>query len=248
MLPTERRKSVEVAVRGGLTEVGQLATRFNVSEMTIRRDLDELELKGRIERVRGGAVASMTERPFTETVIERLAEKEQIGRAAAALVQEGQSVMIDVGTTALQLARSLREREVTVITTNLAVYEDLFGSSSVTLVLAGGQVRRNYRSLVGLIAEQTLRSLSADVAFIGASGVDRRLMVRDSTDVEVPIKRAMIAAANRSVLLADGSKFASGAFLSVCAATELDTVVTDSSVPEGSRRSLQDAGVEVIVA
>ena len=239
---------MEVAVRAGMTEVKQLASRFNVSEMTVRRDLDELRVVGRIERVRGGAVIVEPERPFTETVIEHLAEKERIGAAAAALVEDGQTVMIDVGTTALQLARSLRDRELTVVTTNLAVYEELVAAPAITLVLPGGQVRRNYRSLVGLIAEETLRNMSADIAFLGAAGIDRRLVVRDSTVVEVPIKRAMIAAANRAVLLADGSKFATGAFLTVCQATDLATVVTDTGVSDESRRALEDAGVEVIVA
>jgi len=239
---------MELAVRAGTTEVKQLATRFSVSEMTVRRDLGELELIGRIERVRGGAAVTESERPFTETVIEHLAEKERIGAAAAALIEDGQTVMIDVGTTALQLARSLHDRELTVVTTNLAVYEELLHAPAITLVLPGGQVRRNYRSLVGLIAEETLRNMSADIAFLGASGIDRRLVVRDSTVAEVPIKRAMIAAANRSVLLADGSKFGTGAFLAVCQATELDTVVTGTGVSHESRQALVDVGVEVIVA
>ncbi|QEC50431.1 DeoR/GlpR transcriptional regulator [Baekduia soli] len=248
MLPAERRRSMEDAVRSGMTEVGQLAARFKVSEMTVRRDLQELQGAGRIERVRGGAVPAQPERPFTQTVVERLAEKERIGAAAAALVQDGQTVMIDVGTTALQAARGLRDHEITVITTNLAVYEELLSAEAVTLVLPGGQVRRNYRSLVGFIAEETLRTMSADIAFLGASGIDRRLTIRDSTIVEVPIKRAMLAAAHRTVLLADAAKFTTSGFVSICEARDLDTVVTDTGVPDASRRALEAAGVEVIVA
>ncbi len=240
---------MELAVRAGVTEVKQLATRFNVSEVTVRRDLDELMLLGRVNRVRGGAVlADAEERPFTETVIDHLPEKMRIGAAAAALVEDGQTVMIDVGTTALQLARSLRDREVTVVTTNLAVYEELAGSQATTLVLPGGELRRNYRSLVGPIAEENLRNMSADVAFLGASGIDRRLVVRDSTGVEVPIKRAMIASANRAVLLTDSSKFETAALLTVCQAADLAAVVTDAGVSNERRRALEAAGVEVIVA
>lgn len=241
---------MEDAVRAGLTEVTQLATRFGVSEMTVRRDLEELKVAGRLERVRGGALIFELEpeRPFTQTAIERLAEKRRIGASAAALVHDGQTVMIDVGTTALQVARSLRERDITVITTNLAVYEELVSAPAVTLVLPGGEVRRNYRSLVGFITEEALRSMGADIAFLGASGIDEHLGIRDSTLVEVPIKRAMIAAASRVVLVADSAKFAASGFVSICPATDLDVVVTDSGVPDGSRRELEAAGVSVIIA
>jgi DeoR/GlpR family transcriptional regulator of sugar metabolism len=248
MLPAQRRQAILRAVRSGTAHVTALAETFGVSEMTVRRDLHALARDGKLERVRGGAVNVESERPFSEIVVERLEAKDRIGRAAAALVEDGQTAMIDIGTTTLQAARHLRGRSLTVITTNLAAYEELLPEPEIELVLPGGVVRRNYRSLVGMFAEDTLRRLRADIAFLGTSGIDADLAVWDTTMVEVPIKRAMIAASQRTVLLADAAKFDMDAMVRVCEASELDAIVTDERLPAKRRKALERAGVEVIVA
>jgi DeoR/GlpR family transcriptional regulator of sugar metabolism len=248
MLPAQRRQAILRAVRSGTAHVSALADEFGVSEMTVRRDLEALARDGKLERVHGGAVNVESERPFSEIAVERLEAKDRIGRAAAALVEDGQTVMLDIGTTTLQVARHLRGRSLTVITTNLAAYEELLPEPEIELVLPGGVVRRNYRSLVGMFAEDTLHRLRADIAFLGTSGIDADLGVWDTTMVEVPIKRAMIAASQRTVLLADAAKFDMDAMVRVCEASELDAIVTDERVPAKRRKALDQAGVEVIVA
>ena len=247
MLTIQRRREMLDAVRGGTAQVGELAAAFGVSEMTVRRDLRALESEGKLTRVHGGAVVS-AEPSFAEVVVERLDAKDRIGAAAAALVEDGQTIILDIGTTTLQLARHLRGREVTVITSNLAAYEELLPESSVELVLLGGIVRRNYRSLVGVLAEDALRQLRADVAFLGASGIEEDLAIVDTTMVEVPIKRAMIAAAARTVLLADSAKFGMRGVVRVCGPQELDMLITDDEAPAAARTALARAGVEVIAA
>ena len=127
------------------------------------------------------------------------------------------------------------------VTSSLAVLEELLPDEAVELVLPGGLVRRNYRSLVGVLAEDSLRQLQADVLFLGASAVDGACAVWDSTMVEVPIKRAMIAAAGRVVLLADAAKFAGSGSVRVCEADALDVLVTDAPPPV-------DADLEVVLA
>jgi DeoR/GlpR family transcriptional regulator of sugar metabolism len=248
MLPAQRRQAILRAVRSGTAHVSALADEFGVSEMTVRRDLEALARDGKLERVHGGAVNVESERPFSEIAVERLEAKDRIGRAAAALVEDGETVMLDIGTTTLQVARHLRGRSLTVITTNLAAYEELLPEPKIELVLPGGVVRRNYRSLVGMFAEDTLRRLRADVAFLGTSAIDADLGVWDTTMVEVPIKRAMIVASQRTVLLADAAKFDMDAMVRVCEASELDAIVTDHRVPAKRRKALDRAGVEVIVA
>jgi DeoR/GlpR family transcriptional regulator of sugar metabolism len=247
-IPAQRRQAILRAVQSGSNHVSDLAQTFGVSEMTVRRDLRELASAGKLERVRGGAVDAGSEPPFEETVVERFAEKNRIGAAAAALVRDGQTVMIDIGTTTLQAARHLHDREITVITTSLAVYEELMPDPAIELVLPGGVVRRNYRSLVGVLAEDSLRQLRADVLFLGTSAVDERLAVWDSTLVEVPIKRAMIAAAGEVVLLADAAKFARDGIVRVCGAGDIDHVVTDASLSPGAREAIADAGLGVTLA
>jgi DeoR/GlpR family transcriptional regulator of sugar metabolism len=247
-IPAQRRQEILHAVRAGATHVSDLAVSFGVSEMTVRRDLRALAREGKLERVRGGAVHPSGEPPFEQTAVERFEAKNRIGAAAATLVEDGQTVMIDIGTTTLQAARHLRGRRITVITTNLAAYEELKGDHAIELVLPGGVVRRNYRSLVGVIAEDSLRQLKADILFLGTSGVDEQLGVWDTTMVEVPIKRAMIEAADCVALLADGEKFAMGGVVRVCDADSIDHIVTDGPIPDACCPAIADTDIEVTTA
>lgn len=248
LVPAQRRQRILQSVRSGTAHVSDLARAFGVSEMTVRRDLRALARDCKLERVHGGAVDSVPERPFDEIVLEGKEVKDRIGAAAAALVEDGQTVMLDIGTTTLQVARHLHGRSVTVITTSLAAYEELRFDPEIELVLSGGLVRRNYLSLVGVLAEDSLRQLNADFAFIGTSAIDADLSVWDSTMVEVPIKRAMIGAARRVVLLADSKKFAMSSVVRVCGASELDLIITDADIPATSRAAIEDAGLEVTIA
>lgn len=246
-VPAQRRQEILRAVRSGSTHVAELAVRFGVSEMTVRRDLRMLARDGKLERVHGGAVNASTERPFAETAIERFEAKNRIGAAAAGVVRDGQTVMIDIGTTTLQAARHLHERDITVVTTSLAVYEELVADPAIELILPGGVVRRNYRSLVGMLAEDSLRQLKADILFLGTSAVDPELGVWDSTMVEVPIKRAMIEAAESVALLADVEKFSSAGLVRVCDASALDRIVTDGELPAPCLPAIEETGIEVTV-
>jgi DeoR/GlpR family transcriptional regulator of sugar metabolism len=249
MLPAERRQQILETIRSGRSAgVVELAQRFSVSEMTVRRDLGRLAREGKLTRVHGGAVRDGEEPPFAQIAIERRVEKARIGRAAAELIADGQTIMIDIGTTTLQLARHLRGRRLTVITGNLAVVDELMPESAIELVVLGGVVRRNYRSLVGMLAEDALRHLAADIAFLGASGIRADLSVMDTTMVEVPIKRAMIAAAQRTVLLVDAAKFGMLGSVRICGPRELDGVVTDAAPDHPQVRALTEAGVEVVKA
>jgi DeoR/GlpR family transcriptional regulator of sugar metabolism len=248
VLAAQRRQQVLRAVRSGTTQVAELAAAFGVSEMTVRRDLRDLEGEGKLMRVHGGAMSVAAEPSFAEIEVERPAVKDAIGAAAAALVDDGQTIVLDIGTTTLALARHLRGRTLTVITSNLAAYEELLVEATIELVLLGGVVRRNYRSLVGVLAEDALRQLRADVAFLGASGIDAELGILDTTMVEVPIKRAMMDAAERCVLLADSAKFGMSGVVRVCGPERLHTLVTDAGVASQAREAFERAGVEVVVA
>jgi DeoR/GlpR family transcriptional regulator of sugar metabolism len=247
LLPAQRRQEMLRAVRGGTAHVSDLAESFGVSEMTVRRDLSALAADGKLERVHGGAVGS-GEPGFAQIEVERFDVKDRLGAAAAAMVEDGQTVMIDIGTSTLQMARHLHGRKVTVITTNLAVLEELLPDPEIELVLPGGTVRRNYRSLVGVVAEDSLRQLRADMAFLGTSAVDTDLGVWDTTMVEVPIKRLMIANSESVVLLADAAKFSMSGVVRICGPESLDHIVSDAPIPHASRATLAAASIEVTIA
>jgi DeoR/GlpR family transcriptional regulator of sugar metabolism len=250
VLAERRHQLILRALRsGGPATVSHLSEQLGVSAATVRRDLMKLEEDGLLTRVHGGAVAEEGDQPFAEVAEVRVTEKDAIAARAAAMVADGQTVLLDIGTTAFRLARQFHGRRLTVITSNLVVYEELADDAGIELVLLGGVVRREYRSLVGFLTEDNLRQLHADVLFLGTSGIRSDGQVMDTTVVEVPIKRAMIASSDRVVLLADAGKLPGTGVARVCGPDELDVLVTNAAAAESaSCASLKESGVEVVLA
>jgi DeoR/GlpR family transcriptional regulator of sugar metabolism len=250
MLPRQRHELIlRTLRREGPAAVRVLAERLGVSQATVRRDLVQLHRDGLLTRVYGGAFsANDNDEPFAQVATVRVREKDAIAARCAELVKDGDTILLDIGTTAHRFARELHGRAVTVMTSNLAVYEELVDDPDIQLILLGGVVRRSYRSLVGYLTEDALRQVRADRLFLGTSGVRPDGQVMDTTYVEVPIKRAMIAAADQVVLLADAGKFPGTGIARVCGPRELHAVVTNAPADPATRAALTDAGVEVIEA
>jgi len=250
MLPERRHQLILRALRteGPLT-ISALAEHVGASAATIRRDLIRLDEEGLLSRVYGGA-APMADKddPFADVATVHVAEKDAVAERCAKLIQDGETVLLDIGTTAHRLARQLRGRRLTVITSNLAVFEELVDDQVVELVLLGGVVRREYRSLVGYLTEDNLRQVRANRLFLGTSGVRPDGQVMDTTVIEVPVKRAMIAASDQVVLMADAGKFPGTGMASVCGPEALNVVVTNAPMDPISGESLRKAGVTVIEA
>jgi len=250
MLPQQRHELILRALRlEGPAAVRVLAERLGTSQATIRRDLVHLNREGLLTRVYGGAVsAADTDEPFAEVATVHVRDKDKIAVRCAELIKDGDTILLDIGTTAHRLARALHGRPLTVVTSNLAVYEELVDDHDIRLVLLGGVVRRRYRSLVGYLTEDALRQIGADWLFLGTSGIRSDGQVMDTTVVEVPIKRAMIAASDQVVLLADASKFPGTGMARVCLPQDLHVVVTNAPADPDTRAALSDAGVQVIEA
>jgi DeoR/GlpR family transcriptional regulator of sugar metabolism len=250
VLPKQRQDQIVRALRAdGAGGVKVLAGKLGVSEATIRRDLEQLHAEGRLTRVYGGALAvDGGDEPFADVNAVHAEEKDRIARRAAELVADGESVLLDIGTTALRVAQHLHGRSLTVVTSNLAVLEELQNDEQIELIVLGGFVRRSYRSLVGYLTEESLRQIHVDWLFLGTSGIRPDGQVMDSTMIEVPVKRAMIKAADRVVLLADRTKFPGHGVARVCEPGELSMVVTEPGADEPTRAQLTEAGVEVVLA
>lgn len=250
VLPKQRQDLIVRALRAdGAGGVKELAGQLGVSEATIRRDLEQLHSQGRLTRVYGGALAvDGGDELFADVSAVHAAEKDRIARRAAELVQEGDSLLLDIGTTAHRVAQHLHGRSVTVVTSNLAVLEELESDEQIELILLGGIVRRSYRSLVGYLTEESLRQIHVDWLFLGTSGVRPDGRVMDSTMIEVPVKRAMMKAADQVVLLADATKFPGHGVARVCEPGELSMVVTEPEADEATRAQLVEAGVQVVLA
>jgi DeoR/GlpR family transcriptional regulator of sugar metabolism len=252
MLPARREAEIVRVLRArGPASVDDLAQRLRVSASTVRRDLARLDARGRLQRVRGGAAVTDDadgDLPFELVAEHDVADKLAIGVRAAEMVQDGDVVLLDIGTTVVQLARELVGRSVTVVTSSLAVLDVLRGDPTVELIMLGGVVRPSYHSVVGLLTEIGLGQVRADLAFLGTSGVRTGGEVLDSTRVEVQVKRSMIAAADRAVLLADRHKFPGSGGLKVCHVRELSGLVTNEGLHQAMVTTCREAGVEVVLA
>lgn len=263
MISLERQRHIiSTVVADGSVTVSSLSRRFAVSESTIRRDLQVLDRNGELVRTHGGAVSAgpltgghaaseglpPAEVPYAMWSGAHLDLKERVAPAAASLVADGEVVLLDIGTTTALVARELRGRDVTVITSNLGVLDELRGDDSVRLVLLGGVVRRNYQTLVGSLTVGALEQVSADVAFLSCTGVRANGRVVDNMAVEVPIKKSLIEAADRVVLLATEAKFPGTGSLRVCSLTDVDVLVTTTGADASTLAICRDAGRKVVVA
>lgn len=236
--------------------VADLVEKFTVSEVTIRTDLAALHRRGLVTRVRGGAMPTrrlVSERSFEETTAKFPLEKAAIGAAAAALVQDGESIAIDVGTTTAALARALVRRhelqQLTVFTNGLRIASELeVAIPRITVVVTGGTLRPMQHSLVDPMASAIFDRIRPHIVFLGASALDATHGVTNVNVPEAELKLRMARAGRRVVLLVDGSKLGEVDVAQVCPASALDLVVTGRSAPAEQLDALAEAGVDVLVA
>jgi len=234
----------------GRVMVSALSERFGVSEMTIRRDLSELEMQGVLTRTHGGAVPTGRLRfllsAFPHYVMNE--RKVAIGKLAAGLVKPGQTVMVDTGTTALEVARHLpQDAAITVATTSLCVAQELYGSS-LNVLLLGGFMRKEFPSLYGPLTESMLGSFHIDILFMGCDGANSRDGFY-TADLHVSsLEQAMIRIAGRVVVVTESVKFGNKAFVRYATPEQINTLVTDPDLRSVDRANLAEHGVHVIFA
>jgi len=243
-----RRRILELLAAHDRAQVGDLAGRFGVSESTIRRDLQLLSEAGTLERTRGGALPpSRYEPSFGQKSTENRARKQAIANAAAALVEPGQTVFLDAGTTALEIARVLRVRtDITVATNSVPNAVEL--ANRVRLIVIGGSVREPTLALVGPMAERAIEEIHVDIAFIGMNGVSAAAGFTTPTFEEAAVKIRMIRAARLAVVVADSSKIGAVTFARVAGLDEVDLLITDTGAPADELEALRASGLEIRLA
>ncbi|MGH3001480.1 MAG: DeoR/GlpR family DNA-binding transcription regulator [Gaiellaceae bacterium] len=254
--PSLRRERMLAEIKDReFVRVGELSSRFGVSEVTVRGDLDSLAAKGKVHRVRGGAIPRLIarqEQPFEDSVSSFAAEKVAIGQAAAALLEDGETVLIDVGTTAAATARALAARteldDVVVFTNGLKTALELEPASPrIGIVVLGGTLRPLQHSLVDPLATLILEQISVKTVLLGCNGVDAVGGVTNINLPEAEVKKRMLAAAARRIVLADGSKLGRVEVARLCGIDDIDTVITGSSADPAVVDALRDRGCEVRV-
>ncbi len=254
VLASQRRSTILSLVdETGAVKVSDLVDHLQVSDMTIRRDIEQLAREGRLERVHGGAVtlgqASSHEPGFLVKSALMTAEKRAIAEHAAALVEPGSAVAISAGTTTYELARCLRTvPDITVVTNSVPVAQLLHESSTPgqTVVLTGG-LRTPSDALVGPVAVTALRSLHVDRLFLGVHGMDSRAGLTTPNIVEAETNRALVASARQTVILADHTKWGVVGLSTIIDLDQVDLLITDAGLPSRARTALEDAVTQLVV-
>jgi DeoR/GlpR family transcriptional regulator of sugar metabolism len=239
----------------GRARVADLAERFGVSTVTIRKDLAALEAQGRVTRAHGGAITVVGNAPESAfDVRERLQRdaKDRIGQLAAGMVADGESIAFDASTTALAVARHLKARggwvQLTVITNGLRIASELAGFPGITVAMPGGFVRWEALSVVGPLGDGVFRKVNVQKAFLGAAGFSLESGLSDATEDEAQIKRFMAEAAREVIGIVDSSKWGRAAFATFCRTDDLTAIVTDDAAPASTVTELRSRGVDVRLA
>lgn len=251
--PPERRREQIVAYLSSQdrASVGQLSQALGVSEVTIRKDLDVLEAQGLLLRVHGGAMASgrgRLEQHFATREQQHLDEKRRIAQAAARLVQSGQRIFLDGSTTALQVARLLKDREdLTVVTNGLYTALELNFSAGVTTIVVGGTMRHRSSSLVGSLSADLLQRLRVDIGFFGARALSADGLMEADLD-EAQLKQRLVQVSAVTVGIVDSSKFGTTAFSVFALPRELDRIISDDAAPPAIVEALraQEIAVDLV--
>ena len=252
MLIEERRQHILGLVQSrGRVLVNELSENLGISQITIRKDLDYLQSKGLVQRTHGGALplsaGAMFDPSLQEKMRQHSQEKQRIANAAVRLVQEGQCVMLDSGTTTTVVAHALRRfTHLTVITNAINIAGDLAGTD-FEVILTGGSLRKNSFSLVGPLAEDVLEEMHADILFLGVDGFDLEIGLTTPNVLESRVNRAMVKAAKRVVVVCDSTKFHRRSLSRIVPPVSVHCIVTDRGLADADAETLRGHGIEVIL-
>ncbi|MBO3129305.1 DeoR/GlpR family DNA-binding transcription regulator [Dermatophilus congolensis] len=243
---------VESARQATRVEVTALAEQLGVTPETVRRDLTQLERKGLIRRVHGGAVAveKLDFEPSSAVRLEQHApEKRRIAAAALSCIPTAGSILLDAGTTTIGIAHDIpRDLDLNVLTNSLPVAEVIARRHDLQLHILGGAVRSRTDASIGTWGLRALEEVHVDVAFMGTNGISVETGFTTPDQSEAAIKRAMIAAAGRVIVLADSSKFGDAHFSKFADFSDVDTIITDGGIDADMANEIRSLGPEVLIA
>lgn len=251
MLVAERyEKIVSLVNERGSIRVSELSELCQVTEETIRRDLDRLEQAGRLRRSHGGAVSikemQHPEIPYTVREIQHAEEKKRIALEAIKRIQPKERILLDASTTAWYMASDVPDLPLTVLTNSIKVATELSSKERIEVISTGGILAQRSLSFVGPLAERSLDAYHVDRVFLSCKGVHLDKGISESNELQARIKERMIGMADEVILLADSSKFGVQAFTHVADLSEVDVIITDRRIAKDTLERLQDRGITVI--
>ncbi len=252
MMAEERRTQILQIVRStGRVKVNALANRFNTSAVTIRNDLNELHQRGLVLRSHGGAVLPDTilrESPVNERLRTHSDEKRRIGAIAATLINDGEIIILDSGTTTLEIARQIKLKHgLKVITNGVNIAAELLDARDVQVFIVGGTVRGESASISGHLTEEMFEQFCADKLFLSGAGCDLDFGVSGANLEETMVNRAMLQISREIILVADASKFSKRSMSRIAPFSEIDTVISDTSLDEEIQAKIRAQGCNLIL-
>jgi len=253
MIEAERQRAIINRVREeGIIRVSRLSELFQVSQNTIRRDLQKLEKNGVVKRTHGGAILkgfNNLDLPFTAREDKYREEKQAIGYKASQMINSGDNIILDAGTTTAQIAKSIKgKRDLTVITNAVNIALELADCREIVTILTGGIIRQITNCLVGFQAEEFLRKTHVDKAFLAAGGVTIEEGLTNPNPFEVGVKKAMIEAAEEVILMVTHNKFGNVTLAPIAPIEAVHKIITDKEVSPKYIEIFQQKGIEVILA
>ncbi|MBC8106454.1 MAG: DeoR/GlpR transcriptional regulator [Anaerolineae bacterium] len=254
MLIEERQSRLQTLLaQRGISDLESLSTELRVSQSTVRRDLDAMESHGLVRRTHGGVIwigdRNNSKRPyaFDQRMAVQVDSKRAIARAAAKLVRDGQTILLDGGTTTFHLAQELLGRSMQIVTNSLPIANLFINEERIELILTGGLLYPRYGVLLGPSAEQFIDSVHAQTLFFSVAGIHRGILYNQNL-LLVQSEQRMMRQAQRRVLLCDSSKFDQQALAQLCELKQIDTLVIDGRITKEQRAMAKQAGCEVLVA
>ena len=238
----------------GQVSVNDLSESLGVSSVTIRNDLEQLEKKNMLLRARGGAMKiSQThvglDYPLSDKQKKHLPEKKEIGKKAIDLIEEGNTIILDSGSTTYEIAKNLGKfEELTVITNAINVASLLAEQKNINVIVPGGTLRKNSLSLVGILAEKGFKNYFCDQLFLGVDGFDTGYGLSTPNIEEAHLNQIMIEMSKKVIVVADSSKFNRRGFAFIAPVTKIHTLITDKGIPAEERSKLEALGIEVLIA
>jgi DeoR family transcriptional regulator, aga operon transcriptional repressor len=250
--PERQKQILSLLGRQGRLSVAEIVDQFSISEATARRDLETLASQGKVQRVHGGVIAleqAPPELPILERKTEQADEKERIGRAAAGLVRNRETVFLGSGTTVLEVARYLRGRkQLTAVTNSLPVLNMLAGQKEISVISLGGMLRERELSFIGHITEQALAELRVDKVFMGTRGLSLEHGLTNDFLQETLTDRAILKIGREVIIAADSSKINRVSTALLAPLNVMNTLVTDSKADQKFLTTLKRNGIQIVIA
>jgi len=250
------REIFSILHKNGEISVKDLADHLLTSEMTIRRDLDVLEEEGIIRRVHGGAILATSytandrnQYLFGTEIQKNIKQKSLVGLKASSMINPGETVSFDIGTTIPFVAKYLpRDISISAVCLTFECAEELYNKKNVNLILPGGYLHRESDVFSSDTGTELLRKIRTDKAFISAGGIDQQLGVTCYHDFHVVLKEIMMKSSKKKILVADSSKFGNVKLAHFADLADMDTIITDENIPEAYRKLIEEIGIELIIA